>query len=101
MTSLHPTLHQSSDEIFVTRNSSLGSDTTAMALPASILEQTLARLQRMGASPCDASHLGRAVLGALEDAGVDLKNGPSLEEMKCLLADVVRAASRQSGHTAA
>lgn len=47
--------------------------------------------------------IGRAVLAALSQAGVDLKSGPSLEEMKALLADVARLARHGLAreHTAA
>lgn len=38
----------------------------------------------------DEQEIGRAVLSALLQAGIDLKSGPSLEEMKVLLADVAR-----------
>jgi hypothetical protein len=51
----------------------------------------------------DNQQLGRAVLAALTQAGVDLKSGPSLEEMKVLLTDVARLARkhRRAEHTAA
>jgi hypothetical protein len=47
--------------------------------------------------------VGRAVLDALVQAGVDLKSGPSLEEMKALLADVARLArcEQEREHVAA
>lgn len=44
----------------------------------------------------DERQIGRAVLAALLQAGIDLKHGPSLEEMKTLLADVARLARAHS-----
>jgi hypothetical protein len=56
----------------------------------SIRNRTLENLRNtpLGAQPAE---VGQALLLALEQSGVDLKNGPSLEEVKSLLVDVSRA----------
>jgi hypothetical protein len=60
-------------------------------------------LRRGGGALESEARLGRAVLEALVQAGVDLKQGPTLDEMKTLLADVARLARREAKpkHTAA
>ena len=69
---------------------------------AEIRRLALANLRRSPASPLSESDLGQAVLDALVQAGVDLKSGPTLEEMKALLADVARLAhEEQREHVAA
>ena len=70
--------------------------TPLRAMPLTHLVRELA-LQNLHRSGCcaDCQQIGRAVLIALTDAGVDLKRGPSLEEMKNLLADGARLARQQ------
>ncbi len=53
-------------------------------------------LRRSGGDPPCEAEVGRAVLAALVDAGIDLRSGPTLEEMKALLAEVVRVARREA-----
>jgi hypothetical protein len=43
----------------------------------------------------DEQQLGRALLQALVRSGVDLRHGPSLEEMKQLLLEVCQAVRRE------
>jgi hypothetical protein len=57
-----------------------------------VRELALENLRVSGASPDDQGELGRAVLNALVQAGVDLTRGPTLEEMKSLLSEVARLA---------
>jgi hypothetical protein len=63
-----------------------------MATNHNVRELALESLLRLSASGLDQSQIGRAVLLALDQAGNDFKQGPSLEEMKVLLADVARLA---------
>lgn len=68
----------------------------AMPLTHLVRELALQNLHHSGGSADDSQQLGRAVLVALTDAGVDLKRGPSLEEMKALLADITRLARQRA-----
>ena len=44
--------------------------------------------------------LGNALLHALVESGLDLRTGPSLDEVKCLLVDVGRAVRRSANEGA-
>jgi hypothetical protein len=72
-----------------------------MLFADTVRELALENLRASGATPGDASELGRALLQALVQAGVDLSQGPTLEEMKSLLSEVTRLASRDAEQTAA
>jgi hypothetical protein len=61
-------------------------------LAETIRELALENLRTSGAAWHDEHELGKALLAALEQAGVDLMRGPSLEETKSLLTDVARLA---------
>ncbi len=69
-------------------------------LADTVRELAVENLRASGAAD-DGSELGRAVLRALVQAGVDLNHGPTLEEMKSLLSDVARLASRDAEQAAA
>jgi hypothetical protein len=56
----------------------------------SIRNRTLENLRNTPPGSKSAA-LGEALLLALEQSGVDLRSGPSLEEVKSLLVDVSRA----------
>jgi hypothetical protein len=53
------------------------------------------QLQQFGEAPFTEQQLGQAVLRALVQAGVNLRNGPTLEEMKQFLVDVLDSARQK------
>jgi hypothetical protein len=61
---------------------------------ANLRRAALKNLRQLGSAPFTHEQLGRAVIQALVQEGVDLRSGPGLEEMKQLLVDVLRASSR-------
>jgi hypothetical protein len=61
---------------------------------ANLRRAALKNLRQLGSPPFTHEQLGRAVLQALVQEGVDLRSGPGLEEMKQLLVDVLRTSSR-------
>jgi hypothetical protein len=67
-----------------------------MLLAEIIRELALENLRANGGNPGDEHQLGNAVVTALGQAGVDLRHGPTLEEMKMLLAEVALQARREA-----
>jgi hypothetical protein len=75
---------------------------TEAVMPLSNIRRMALENLEHNSSPTE-SQIGQAVLDALVQSGIDLKHGPTLEEMKALLADVARLARREGclDHTAA
>jgi hypothetical protein len=72
-------------------------------LANAVRDLAIENLRASGSQPGDENQVGKAILDALVQAGIDLRRGPTLEEMKSLLSEVSRLAHCDANpeHTAA
>lgn len=102
MLCLQDAAHPAARYVWTTDLASLPRREMSMTPTETLRVLALENLRRSNAK-LDTCQVGRAVLQALVQSGIDLNNGPTLEEVKDLLAEVARQArvDLASGHTAA